>query len=133
MNEETVRHWLRKAEHDLRIGRAGMEIADPVTDMVCFHMQQCVEKYLKAFLILHGKEYPKTHRLSILVALCRQLDESFAVLMDWGIDELTAYATTLRYGEEFYMPDVDEARRAIDLAERAREFVREKLRQSGPG
>ena len=131
MNEATVRNWVRKAENDLKIGRGEMGTAEPVTDMICFHMQQCVEKYLKAFLIFHGKEYPKTHRLSVLIALCQQIDESFAELMDWGVDELTAYATTLRYGEEFYMPTLDETRQAIRLAEQVRDFVQEKLAQRG--
>ena len=131
MNEETVKNRVEKAEHDLKIGRDEMQIPDPATDMVCFHMQQCVEKYLKAFLILHGREYPKTHRLSALVALCEQVDDSFAALQLWSVDELTDYATTLRYGEEFYMPDLDETRQAIDLAERVRDFVREKLIREG--
>ena len=42
-----VRNWILKAESDLKIGRDEMQTEHPATDMVCFHMQQCVEKYLK--------------------------------------------------------------------------------------
>jgi len=42
-------NWIKKAENDLKIGKRELEAEDPATDMVCFHMQQCVEKYLKAF------------------------------------------------------------------------------------
>jgi len=31
----------------------------PATDAVCFHMQQCVEKYLKAFLIFNWERNQK--------------------------------------------------------------------------
>ena len=131
MNEETVKGWLIKADADLKIGKDEMQTDDPVTDMVCFHMQQCCEKYLKAFLIFNGREYPKIHRLSVLINLCTRIDEEFKELMEWGVDDLTRYATTLRYSEEFYRPSVEETERAIALAERVRNFVREKMEKAG--
>jgi HEPN domain-containing protein len=46
-----VREWVEKAENDIETAalvlRAGSRC--PV-DTVCFHAQQCVEKYLKALL-----------------------------------------------------------------------------------
>jgi len=131
VNEETVKGWLIKADADLKIGKDEMQTDDPVTDMVCFHMQQCCEKYLKAFLIFNGREYPKIHRLSVLINLCTRIDEEFKELMEWGVDDLTRYATTLRYSEEFYRPSVEETERAIALAERVRNFVREKMEKAG--
>jgi len=56
MNEETVKKWITKAESDLKIGKDEMLTDRPATDAFCFHVQQCVEKYLKAFLIFNGKE-----------------------------------------------------------------------------
>jgi len=41
MNEETVRHWIRKADNDPKIGKDEMATQDPVVDMVCFHMRVC--------------------------------------------------------------------------------------------
>ncbi len=131
MNEETVRNWLRKAENDLKIGKHELSFPDPATDMVCFHMQQCADKYLKAFLIFQGKEYPKTHRLAVLVSLCSQIDPEFEMLMRDGVDRLSRYATTLRYGEEFYTPSVEEMLQALEMAERTKGFVLERLRGNG--
>jgi len=34
-----------------------------VPDNVCFHCQQCAEKYLKALLIKYGGEPEKTHKM----------------------------------------------------------------------
>jgi HEPN domain-containing protein len=45
MNPETINNWLIKAEHDLKIGKDELDTANPATDMVCFHMQQCAETY----------------------------------------------------------------------------------------
>ena len=108
-----------------------MQSGTPITWIICFHMQQCVEKYLKAFLIFHGREYPRTHNIPALVNLCAQIADSFNQLKEWGVRELTRYATTLRYGEELYTPDREETQRAVDLAERVRAFVREELAQAG--
>lgn len=131
MNEEAVRMWTQKADDDLEAGRLLMRSDRPITWVVCFHMQQCVEKYLKAFLIFHGREHPRTHNVPALVNLCAQIDDSFRELKEWGVRELTKYATALRYGEEPYTPDLQETQEAIELAERVRAFVREKVVQKG--
>lgn len=57
MNEETVKNWLQKVDHDLKIGKREMDSENPVTDRVCFPLQQSCEKYLKAFRFSHGRGY----------------------------------------------------------------------------
>lgn len=42
---------LKKAKGDLKIAKSELATSDPVLDLVCFHIQQYVEKSLKAFLI----------------------------------------------------------------------------------
>ena len=58
-----------------------MKSESPATDAVCFHMQQCIEKYLKAYLIFNGKEIRKTHDLAELISNCVEIDESFNTLL----------------------------------------------------
>ena len=61
--------WVRKAEDDyiaatrLRRGRT------PLHDIVCFHCQQCAEKYLKALMQELGLHIPKTHDLDNLLSI----------------------------------------------------------------
>jgi HEPN domain-containing protein len=131
MNEEAVQAWIRRAEDELETGKILMRSERPISWVICFHMQQCVEKYLKAFLIFHGREHPRTHSIPALVELCAQLAPSFYELKEWGVRELTRYATALRYGEEPYAPDEEETQRAIAVAERVQAFVREKLMEAG--
>jgi len=131
MNKETVEKWITKAENDLKIGKDEMLTENPATDAVCFHMQQCIEKYLKAYLIFCGREIRKTHDLAELISMCAEIDESFKALLREDIVKLTDYAVEIRYGEEFYFPLFDEAKEAIEIAEKVKEFVLKKLYEKG--
>ena len=66
-----ARKWLIKAENDFKIGLDEMQTEEPATDMVCFHMQQSVEKYLKAYLTLHQKRFRFTHDIAELIEQCQ--------------------------------------------------------------
>lgn len=124
------RQWFLKAGSDLKTARDELATEEPVADAVCFQAQQYAEKCLKAFLIFHGKEYPKTHDIAWLVRLCTEVDAEFRQLIDWGADQLTKYATVARYDMSFF-PSMEEARNATALAERVAGFVLQKLRQQG--
>jgi HEPN domain-containing protein len=67
---KVTREWVEKAENDFAnaVNTLKMEKRCP-TDTVCFHAQQCVEKYLKAVLVWNRIEFAKTHNISELVAL----------------------------------------------------------------
>jgi len=63
MDEEAllvIRRWIRKAEHDLATASVVLENKPEVTDTVCFHAQQCVEKSLKAYLTFAGVHVART-------------------------------------------------------------------------
>ena len=60
-----VRQWVQKAENDLKNAAYTLRMGkDCPTDTVCFHAQQCAEKYLKALLVLQGLDFPRTHDMS---------------------------------------------------------------------
>ncbi len=117
-----VREWLVKAEHDLAAAAhlLTMGMGCPA-EIVCFHAQQCVEKYLKAVLILSGVDFPKTHDLERLVDL---LPKEVNVGLSAGEQaELTDYATGVRYPGSGEIPLAD-AKRALRIARRVRQRVR---------
>jgi HEPN domain-containing protein len=66
--KRTTREWVRKAEKDYTLAVLASQSAVPVHDGVCFHCQQCAEKYLKGLLEEHGHTIPKTHTLVLLLA-----------------------------------------------------------------
>jgi HEPN domain-containing protein len=59
--------WIRFAREDLRV--AEWAFSAEMYNQACFHAQQCVEKVLKAWLRCQGTLPPRTHQLSLLLAL----------------------------------------------------------------
>lgn len=117
--------WIGKAENDLLNGTHTLTLgARCPTDTVCFHAQQCAEKYLKALLTFRGADFPKTHDLEALAARIRNGDRP--VLSADDLARLTRYATITRYpGAEII--GLSEARGAISAARRVRRAVRRVL------
>jgi HEPN domain-containing protein len=120
-----VGEWVEKAENDLRAAAHILKLAEQCpTDTVCFHAQQCAEKYLKALLVSLKIAFPKTHDLEELVRL---LPADVELNLDLPAQRrLTGYAVALRYPE--YPPiSLVEARKAVALARRVRRDVRRLL------
>ena len=62
--------WIAKAEGDFATMQREMAVQEaPNYDAVCFHGQQCVEKYLKAQLQELNLAFSKTHSLVTLLDL----------------------------------------------------------------
>jgi len=131
MNEDAVKNWLMKANNDLKTAKDEIVTDEPATDTVCFHAQQYVEKSLKAFLIYNGKEIKRIHDIAVLIRECTEIDEDFNQLFKIEADKLTDYAIEIRYSEEFYIPSIDEAKDAIEIAERVKYFILGKLKNKG--
>ena len=123
---ELLRQWVCKAENDLKNTILALRGGPACpTDTVCFHAQQCVEKYQKAFLILKGLDFPKTHDLKDLARLSPE--PLMALLSDEERRRLTRYAVVARYpGEEGEVP-LAEARQAVRLARQVRAAIRKLL------
>ena len=120
-----VREWVTKAESDLRAAAYLLEPReDRPTDAVCFHAQQCVEKYIKALLVLRSTDFPKTHDIGKLTGLLP------AILQPRLTPEeqrrLTGYAAAARYPGSSEIASA-EARRAVALARRVRREIRRTL------
>ncbi|MGQ9638813.1 MAG: HEPN domain-containing protein [Thermodesulfobacteriota bacterium] len=126
--KELVKNWIRKAENDLKTAKDEIKTENPATDTVCFHAQQCAEKYLKAYLVFHQKHFKKIHNIAKLVELCKEIDENFDKIFGFGASNLTVYAVEIRYSDEIYFPSKEEAEKAIEIAEKVKEFVLEKLK-----
>ncbi|MCB4755456.1 MAG: HEPN domain-containing protein [Elusimicrobia bacterium] len=67
-----------------------------LSDVVCFHCQQTVEKLLKAFLTSKKHRFPKSHDLGELLTQASKIDGSMELIRDI-IEPLTDYAATTRY------------------------------------
>ena len=88
--------WIRKAEGDFKVALREQEAPEPVYDAICFHAQQGVEKYLKAWLIEHGVDFLKAHDLETLAKLCLPSLPGLQSLID-DLRFLTSFAVEIRY------------------------------------
>jgi len=120
-----VQEWAEKAENDLKNAAHTLKMgSDCPTDTVCFHAQQCAEKYVKALLVWRGVDFPKTHDLGALVGLLNRRDRP---TLDIGEQrKLTRYAMVARY-PGWGPISIAEARRAVALARRVRRELRRVL------
>lgn len=119
--KEIIAQWRIKADHDLALVEHDIRDNDPLTDALCFHCQQAAEKYLKLYLIAQKTDYPKVHDIAELLETCRKLDASFESLKE--LSYLTNYAVELRYPDNFYIPSIEELRKAYEDAKKVRDFV----------
>jgi len=70
---ELTLSWFKKGDNDLKTAQHCLSLEPPPTDTICFHAQQCAEKYLKGFLSFHQIYFPKTHDIENLVKLCSEI------------------------------------------------------------
>ncbi|MBF0606713.1 MAG: HEPN domain-containing protein [Candidatus Magnetobacterium sp. LHC-1] len=120
---DVVRAWLQKAENDLITAKHTMKLEKPPCDTVCFHAQQCAEKYIKGYLTYIEKEFPKTHSIEDLILLCRDICPSIELEAD-GAEVLSSYSVEVRYPSEvYYEIPREDAEEAIAIALKIRAVI----------
>jgi HEPN domain-containing protein len=87
---------VRKAEADRVVARRSSRGKTPLHDLVCFHCQQCAEKYLKALLEELGISVLKTHDLDDLLTILRPHHPTLRSVRR-GLGFLTQFAVNTRY------------------------------------
>jgi HEPN domain-containing protein len=59
--------WMEFGRQDLQM--AELALREGIYNQVCFHYQQCVEKFLKGILANQGETPPRTHSIVDLLSL----------------------------------------------------------------
>ena len=96
MKPETM-EWVAKADADLDTAkREAVVVESPNYDAVCFHAQQCAEKYLKAVLVENELRVPRIHDLEALLNQLMPLHPTLLGVMRFA-RILTAMAVEVRY------------------------------------
>ena len=92
-----AREWIDRAEADYAAALLLRRSRKKHTrDLVCFHLQQCVEKYLKARLVEGDKAFPKIHDLEKLLDLVVVLEPMWEAFRP-AVAAITDYAVEARY------------------------------------
>jgi HEPN domain-containing protein len=121
-----TREWVDRAEADyaaaIMLRRSRKKHA---RDLVCFHLQQCIEKYLKARLEEGNIAYPRTHDLERLLDLAVRLEPLWSTLRP-AMASITDHAVESRYPGRTI--SVAEARTLLRAASQTRDIIRDRLR-----
>lgn len=117
---------MRMARRDMTALRGMGDAAIFADEIFGFHVQQTVEKALKAWMCALGLTYPFTHHINRLLMLLR--DGGADVETFWWTDEFTIYAHQARYEEGHLAADVPLAREEIlkridDLLQQVEHFI----------
>ena len=92
-----TREWVKKAEEDYLAAQAlSRRRKKPLHNSVCFHCQQCAEKYLKARIEEAGLRIPRTHDLEALLNALLPIEPLWASLRR-ALQNLTDFAVDFRY------------------------------------
>jgi HEPN domain-containing protein len=121
----STREWVAKAEEDFLAASAlNRRRKIPLWNVVSFHAQQTVEKYLKARLEEAGGSVPKTHDLLHLLNLVTAIEPLWSAYQP-AFSLLVSYAVRTRYpGSSATKVD---ASHAIELCRRFRREARQSL------
>ena len=125
--KKQAEEWFERGRHDIETAQLLYDERG-YTDSIAYHIQQAIEKYLKGFLVLHGKKPPKIHELDTLLNHILGFDDSFN-----GFLELCE-KTSRYYIEDRYPPGpiveykYNEIKADLD---KAWELVKKVLAQTG--
>ncbi len=113
--------WIDKTESDYETAKWLQQAPTPNYEAVCFHAQQCVEKYLKASLQEADIPIPRTHDLKELLDLIAPI---MPIWHTWSPDlsKLSKHAVKIRYlGDSATVEDTEHS---LNICDKVRQAVR---------
>jgi len=117
--------WIEKAEGDFGLVQREVKVSEKANyDAICFHCQQCAEKYLKARLCEAGISFGKIHDLVSLLEQVLAVEPQLEKFRE-DLAYLSDFAVSFRYPGE--SADAQSAFDAQKRCQRFREAVREVL------
>ena len=124
MNPLTL-EWIEKAEEDYDMAQLAQQASRPFHNSICFHAQQAIEKYLKAWLQEADVPVPRTHDLEELLVLIVPTLPAWA---QWQPDfkRITEYAVDARYPGD--SATADDTQHAMRICDAVRQAVRTSLK-----
>lgn len=135
-SRQTSREWFDRAQHDWDAANFILNMRPVPVEIVCYHCQQAVEKFLKGYLVTQGIEpVPRIHDLTQLCQMCQEKDAQFADAIE-ACGYLTVFATQTRYPSSID-PSEMEMNRALDYTKGAlaliQRLTQELEQEQGPG
>lgn len=136
--KKQAKEWVKFAKTDLQSSKLLIE-DENLTTIAAFHVQQCVEKSLKALLELYNRKVPRIHDLiKIKKKIEEEIDEKNIKLDEEILDQINQVYIDTRYPADFgLLPEgkpseekikkfIEEAEKILNNAEKIIEEYKEK-------
>ena len=119
--------WLKSAQGNLLRGDESNYSSnlDLPMELICFDLQQCVEKSLKSIFILHQEDFLYTHDLGLLV---KNIEKTLKIHVPDYVKECTwmsKYAFKTRYPGDWEPISTEEYQEALMLAEKVYQWAKD--------
>ena len=114
--KKLVEDWILFAERDLKTAEILIKDEYPMTNIIAFHCQQAIEKFLKAFLVEKDIPIIKTHDLIKLNNMVKEI-------IDLGIDERKLMIVKQVFSESKYPGDLGLLPDGLPTDKQAKEFI----------
>lgn len=121
MSENSYSEWLEFAKMDLDAAEYLRDMYPTPVEIICYHCEQAVEKFLKAVLVHDEKRPPKTHDLVTLCKLCSEENAEFNQLSSICL-RLTPYGVQVRYPSDINLGE-DDVSKALEGCRYVQDFV----------
>jgi len=117
----SAREWLDRGDRDLETAELLYD-EQGYSDVIAYHIQQAVEKYLKGYLVMKGQRPPRIHELDTLLTLASRAEpdlyEPYIDLCEkatkYYIEERYPPGPPAEYSRAEIRADLDVARRLAD-------------------
>ncbi len=120
-----VLEWINKAEQDYQTALVmARKRKNPVPDIVGFHSQQCIEKYLKGLLVLKKIDFPKTHDLIELLSILTEREPLLDALAP-ALRVLNPFSVQFRYPGD--SATIAESLKALAAMKHVRKFIKDRF------
>ncbi len=125
-NEQRLRDWIEKADHDLGTAIIINQYIPDYSDTLAFHCQQATEKYIKCLLEMHSIPFKRSHDLRYLLDLLNDAIPLERELYE-RIMKLNAFGIEIRYPDIKIDLTIKDREEAIQIAQSFRDFLKSKI------
>ncbi|MBI4129965.1 HEPN domain-containing protein [Candidatus Roizmanbacteria bacterium] len=116
-----AQEWISSAESDFQYATVGLK-QRIIFPQVAFLSQQVAEKYLKGYLMFHGKVFPRIHDLTKLLDVCVRIEPELEKLRN-SCELLTGFYIETRYPPDIPDYTKEEINKAYVAAKRIKEQI----------
>ena len=120
--KKITEEWIGKAEKDYLVAKRELKAEPLIGEAICFHAQQCIEKYMKAILQENEIEFEKIHDLDVLLRQCINFIAGLENFRD-ELVKLSTYAVDVRYPG--FDVSGEEAEECAEIMEKVRKVIRD--------